>query len=207
MDLSLRNPLGADIILTNLSLVVQRSGARDSDASIDFVEVESIKEVLLHAKDSVIVPISLKSTRPVKLNITHVVYDFLALMPMKESLACRGRRLHDTPLHRQIRTYAPDVLMEVEIVPSDYKLTVNVANAELLELLQGENRLLKLRLTNSGSKPLSEVWMVSGSEDEVWIGSAEDVFIDCVSSKLLFLFLECLNCCARHNGHRSHSVG
>jgi len=187
VDLSLRNPLGADITLTNLSLVVQETGEGDSGSAIDFVEVETIKEVLLLAKESVNVPISLKSTRPAKLNVTHAVYDFLSLMPMRESLACRGRRLHETVLHRQSCTYAPDVLMQVEIMPSDHKLTVKIDD-ERLVLVQGENRSMKLWLTNSGSTPISEVWMVTGPDDEVWIGSAEDMLIDCAVFNYLSIF-------------------
>jgi hypothetical protein len=193
VDLSLRNPLGADITLTNLSLVVQETGEGNSGSAIDFVEVETIKEVLLLAKASVNVPISLKSTRAAKLNVTHAVYDFLSLMPMRESLACRGRRLHETTLHRQSCTYAPDVLMQVEIVPSDHKLTVNMVDDERLVLLQGENRSMKLWLTNSGSTPISEFWMVTGPDDEVWIGPAEDMLIDCTVFKLFLSSRICLN--------------
>lgn len=178
IDLNLQNPLDADISLANLSLIVQETTAKGSSSTADFVEVETIKEVLLRPRESLVVPISLMSTRPAKLSITHASYEFLSLLEVKESLACRGRRLHDTASQRQAPTYATDVLMQVEVVPSDHKLIVDFVFDEQLVLLQGEIKFLKLWLTNSGTNPISEVWMVSGAEDEVWVGP-EDVFVDC----------------------------
>jgi hypothetical protein len=151
-------------------------------STANFVEVESIKEVLLRAKESTIIPISVKSTRPAKLGITHAVYDFLSLLSTKESLACRGRRLHDTPLQRQSRAYAPDSFMSVEVLPSDHRLTVNFINNEHVRLLQGENRSLQILLLNSGSNPIGEIWMIAGAEDDVWVGP-EDGFLGCELSR------------------------
>lgn len=124
-------------------------------------------------------PIALKSRRPANLSVTHAKYDFLGLLPILESLASRGRRLHDTALQRQTPTYAPDVVMQVKVVPSDHKLDVKtVDGAGLLVLLQGQNRSTTLWLTNSGTFPINEVWMVSGADDEIWMGS-EEIFDKC----------------------------
>ncbi len=74
-------------------------------------------------------PIALKSKRPANLSVTHAKYDFLDLLPILESLASRGRRLHDTALQRQTPTYyAPDVVMQVKVVPSDHKLDVKAVD-------------------------------------------------------------------------------
>jgi hypothetical protein len=177
VDLKLSNPLDVDVTLTNLSLVVQDA---DLNSTADFVEVENIKEVLLRGKESTIIPISLKSTRPAKLGVTHAVYDFLSLMPTKESLACRGRRLHDTLLQRQIPAYSPDTFMNVEVLPSDHRLTVKFGNSEDLKLLQGENHSLQISLLNSGSNPVGEIWMIANAEDDVWVGAGDGSF-DCES--------------------------
>lgn len=99
---------------------------------------------------------------------------------MTESLASRGRKLHDTPLQRQQPTYAPDVIMQVEVVASYHKLVASYIEDGQLVLIQGENKLMRLLLTNAGSRPISEVWMVAGTEDEIWVGATDnDVMQDC----------------------------
>ena len=125
---------------------------------------------------------SLKAKRPAKLSITHARYDFLSLLPTTESLACRGRRLNDTAFQRQNPTYAPDVIMKVEVVPSDHRLLVSCIDDEPMVLLQGENRRLRLWLTNAGSKPIKEVWVVAGADDDMWLDS-EDLVPNCECDK------------------------
>lgn len=126
------------------------------------------------------IPVSLKSKVPTQLSITHAKYDFLGLLSVTEPLASRGRRLHDTPLQRQQPTYAPDIIMRVEVVASHHKLIASYIEDEQLVLLQGENKLMRLLLTNAGCRPIREVWMVAGAEDEIWVGAADnDVMQDC----------------------------
>ena len=126
------------------------------------------------------IPVSLKSKVPTQLSITHAKYDFLGLLSVTESLASRGRKLHDTPLHRQHPTYALDVIMRVEVVASYHKLVASYIEDGQLALIQGENKSMRLLLTNAGSRPISEVWMVAGAEDEIWVGATEnDVMQDC----------------------------
>ncbi|KIM47871.1 hypothetical protein M413DRAFT_211893 [Hebeloma cylindrosporum] len=173
MDLIMQNPLDAEINLSNVTLVVNENLSNPASAD-DFIEVEVIKEVTIGPQASISVPISLKSNRPAKLSITHAKYDFLSLLPTIESMASPGRRLHETALQRQQPTYAPDSLMQVEVVPSEHRLLVTCVSAERLSLLQGENKAIQLCLTNSGSKPINEVWMVSGADDEIWIGIDDD---------------------------------
>ncbi|KDR85341.1 hypothetical protein GALMADRAFT_234163 [Galerina marginata CBS 339.88] len=170
VDLIMQNPLDAEISLSNVTLMVQGPDSSNSSPVEDFIEVEVIKEVTLGPKELISVPISLKSTRPAKLNITHAKYDFLSHLPITESLLCRGRRLHDTAQQRQYPTYAPDDVMNVEVVPSDYRLLVSYIEDEHLVLLQGENKSTRLWLTNAGSRPIGEVWMVTGADDEIWLG-------------------------------------
>ncbi|KAF8167761.1 ER-golgi trafficking TRAPP I complex 85 kDa subunit-domain-containing protein [Crassisporium funariophilum] len=173
VDLVLRNPLDAEVNLSNLTLAVQELLA-SSEGPEDFIEVEVIKEVTLGPKETLTVPISLRSTRPTKFSLTHAKYDFLSLLPAKEPLASRGRRLHDTPLQRQQPTYAPDIITQVDVVPSDHKLTASYIEDERLVLLQGENKATRLWLTNAGSKAIGEVWLVTGPEDEIWVGKDDD---------------------------------
>lgn len=51
---------------------------------------------------------------------------------------------------------------------------VNYIEGTPLVLFQGENKPLSFWLTNSGSKAIGEVWMVSGADDEIWVGVADD---------------------------------
>jgi len=120
------------------------------------------------------IPISVKSSRTASLVITHVAYDFLSLLPASESLACRGRRLHDTPAQRQNRTYAPDIVLKVDVVEAVHKLLANFADDRRLSLSQGENRPVELWLSNTGTAPIGEVWVVIGAEDELCVNHDGD---------------------------------
>jgi hypothetical protein len=137
------------------------------------------------------IPVSLKSKVPTQLCITHAKYDFLGLLSVTESLASRGRKLHDSPLQRQQPTYAPDVIMRVGVVASHHKLVVSYIEDGQLVLIQGENKSMRLLLTNSGSRPISEVWMVAGAEDEILVGVTDnDVMQNCAYLNWeVFIFL------------------
>lgn len=112
--------------------------------------------------------------RPAFLTITNATYDFLSLLPSSESLTSRGRRLHDTAAQRQKATYAPDVLIKVEVAEATHKLLVNFIDDQRLVLAQGENKPMRLWFSNMGTNPVREVWMVAGPEDEIWIGGDQE---------------------------------
>jgi hypothetical protein len=126
------------------------------------------------------IPVSLKSKVPTQMSITHAKYDFLGLLSVTESLASRGRKLHDTPLQRQQPTYAPDIIMQVEVIASYHKLIASYIEDGQLVLMQGETKSMRLLLTNAGSRLINEVWMVAGAEDEIWVGASDnDAMQDC----------------------------
>lgn len=87
----------------------------------------------------------------------------------------RGRRLHDTPAQRQKPTYAPDSLLKVDILQTSHRLLVNYVDDDQLSLTQGENRPLRLWLSNAGSRPIGEIWMVSGVDDDIYVGENDDL--------------------------------
>lgn len=105
------------------------------------------------------------------MTITHVTFQFLSLLSTTESLATRGRRLQETLAHRETPTYAPDNIVKVEVVEARHKLVVNFVDDDdqRLVLAQGETKPLRMWFTNAGTFPLREVWMVTSSEDEVWV--------------------------------------
>ncbi|KAF9056514.1 ER-golgi trafficking TRAPP I complex 85 kDa subunit-domain-containing protein [Panaeolus papilionaceus] len=172
VDLVLYNPLDAEITLSNLTVVVQQ-GKQNDYTPVDFVEVEVLKEIVLPPRQHATIPISLSSSKAATLNITHARYDFLGLLPCTESLTNRGRRLHDTPAQRQRPTYAADVVMRVDVLPSNHKLDVQFLGGDKMVFLQGETKQLPLILTNSGSNPIREAWLIVGPRDEIWIGKVD----------------------------------
>lgn len=63
--------------------------------------------------------------------------------------------------------------MHADVVSSENKLLVNLVEDDRLILLQGENKPLRLWLTNAGSKPIGEIWFVAGTDDNIWVGLQE----------------------------------
>lgn len=188
VDLVLRNPLDAEVNLTNFTITVRDALSDDPESSKAFVEIEVIDEIVLGSRETRTVrsshasrcglgrphfcsqiPISVKSSRSASLTITHATYDFLSLLPSIESLATRGRRLQDTALQRQSTMYALDVLIKVEIEEASHKLLVDFVDDGRLVLAQGECKQMRLWLSNAGTGIIDEVWMVTGQEDEIWV--------------------------------------
>ncbi|KAG6911541.1 hypothetical protein DXG01_011843 [Tephrocybe rancida] len=175
VDLVIRNPLDTEVNLSNLTVTVQEAKVQELSASTSFVEVEVINDIILGAKESRTVPICIQSARAASLIVTDVTYDFLSLLPSTEPLASRGRRLHDTPAQRMQPTYAPDINIKIDVEDVNHKLLVDFVDDEQLVLAQGERKELKLWLSNSGSRPIKELWMVAGPGDELWMGQDEEL--------------------------------
>ena len=117
------------------------------------------------------IPISIKCSRAGTLAITHVTYNFLSLLPSTETLAIRGRRLHDTPQQRQTATYGPDVVIKVEVEEAGQILQANFVDDSHLVLVQGERKPMKLWLSNEGTRRISDIWLLAGKEDQIWVDS------------------------------------
>jgi hypothetical protein len=62
----------------------------------------------------------------------------------------------------------------VEVAEVDHKLLVNFVEDRRLVLAQGESKPMMLWFSNAGTRPIGEVWMVAGSEDEIWLNIHED---------------------------------
>jgi hypothetical protein len=133
------------------------------------------------------IPVSVKARRPTTLIITQVTYDFLSLLPSTESLASRGPRLQETAVQRQGATYAPPTQIKVEVEEASHKLIANFVDDKRLVLAQGEYKSMRVWLSNAGTVAISELWMVSGPEDQVWASITRDPKPES-ASKLLRLF-------------------
>ena len=106
--------------------------------------------------------------------VTHATYEFFSLLPATESLAIRGRRLNDTPIQRQGKVYAPDILIKVEVEEAGQRLHAHFVDDRHLMLAQGEYKHQRVWLTNSGTRPIGEMWMLAGEEDELWSDAGDD---------------------------------
>ncbi|KAL4266576.1 ER-golgi trafficking TRAPP I complex 85 kDa subunit-domain-containing protein [Pleurotus pulmonarius] len=165
IDVVIENPLDAEISLSNLSITTQDSAA--------YIEAEIVTEIILVPLEVQTIPIALKSSQPTSVTITHVTYDFLGLLPVKEPLAYRGRRLHDTQAQRITPTYAPDVQLKVNIAEASHKLFINFVDDSRLVLSQGERKAMSLWFSNTGSTPVDEIWVVASSDDELMFEGVE----------------------------------
>lgn len=104
--------------------------------------------------------------------LTELTYKFFASIPCSEPLSTRGRRLNDTAVQRQEKTYAPDAFVEVGTEECKQRLDANFVEDGQVALIQGERKQLELWINNTGVEDVSEIWVVSGSENVVWIGKS-----------------------------------
>jgi trafficking protein particle complex subunit 8 len=114
------------------------------------------------------VPISITSHRPCELTFADVHYDFLSFLPCTERLASKGPRLHATADQRQSKVYGPDKFTTVTVEEAGQRLSVEFVEDEPLVLAQGESRRLDMWLSNSGTKPISELWLLADVDDVLW---------------------------------------
>lgn len=173
VDVVMRNPLNVDVTLSGLSVTVSEASAENAETFKDEVEIEIIDDITLGARETRTIPVSVKCKRRASLLITHVNYDFLSLLPVTESLAVRGQRLHDTPQQRQSKAYAPDIVIRVEVEEAVQRLHATFIDDGHLVLAHGEHKHLRLWISNTGSRSIGELWMVTGRHDEIWIDAKD----------------------------------
>ncbi|TFK77235.1 hypothetical protein BDN72DRAFT_755266 [Pluteus cervinus] len=171
VDLVLQNPLETEVVLSNLTLTVEEQDATSLENPLDYVEVEVLNDIVLGPRELRTVPIAIKSLKPASLIITHASYDFLSILPAVESLAARGRRLHETIAQRVAPTYAGDVMLKADVTERTHKLLVDIEGG--LSVVQGETKPLLLQLSNDGPSAVTELWLVMDREDEIWVGEGE----------------------------------
>ncbi|KAI0800868.1 ER-golgi trafficking TRAPP I complex 85 kDa subunit-domain-containing protein [Fomes fomentarius] len=173
VDLVVRNPLEVEVSLSSLTVTVSEASSIDDDTPQDFIEVEIIEEITLGARDTRTIPIGVRSSKPASLVVTHVTYEFFGLLPAMESLAVPGRRLNDTPIQRQGKSYAPDVLTQIAVEEAGQRLHGHFVDDRHLILVQGEYKQQRVWLTNSGTRPIRELWLLPGKDDELWIDAGD----------------------------------
>ena len=191
VDLVVHNPFNAEVNLSDLTVVVTGLPS-DSEWTPDLVDVEVLDDIILDPKETrtvnitglfnrvlqanlrLEIPMSVLAKQPMTLQITHVTYSFLSLLPVRESLASHGRRLQDTPHQRQNKVYAPDVVVKVEVEDAAQRLSAEFFDDDRLVLYHGECRQMRIWLSNIGTHAIGDIWLISGQEDEFWIEEPGD---------------------------------
>jgi len=64
--------------------------------------------------------------------------------------------------------------MRFTVTEATHKLAMSFAEDGKIRVLQGEKRLMNLWVVNLGSRPIRELWVVPDSEDEIWVGDADE---------------------------------
>ncbi|KAG8754518.1 hypothetical protein FRC12_011167 [Ceratobasidium sp. 428] len=158
VELSMHNPLDAEVTLSDLTLKVDAQG-------VD-VTVESLSEVVLRPKETRLLHMGLTAQTPGTLTVTHITYTFLSLLPTTEPLTWRGTRLHATPQQRQGKIYAPDRTVRIEVLPRGARLEVELAEADSRVMCLGELRNAVMRVENplvgGNAGVVRDVWIVMG---------------------------------------------
>ncbi|CAK5264890.1 unnamed protein product [Mycena citricolor] len=167
VEVVLRNPLDTEVNLSSLTVLAEEA----SGSTEACLEIETSDDIVLAPKESRTVAISVKALRATTVTITDVAYTFLSLLPVREPLAMRGARLQNTPAQRQYPTYAPDVLLKVDVVEAAHQLRASFVDDLQLNLYHGETRPLRVLLENCGSKPIGQMWLLVGEEDAIWLES------------------------------------
>ena len=105
------------------------------------------------------------------MTITHLTYTFLSLLPISESLAVRGPRLHQTPAQRQSVVYGPDIVLTVDVEEGGPRLDLSLSKSEVdlqrLTLGTGECLELTLNVLNTGKRNVDDIWIMHSSP--VWL--------------------------------------
>ena len=206
MDVALQNPLPVEIVITKISLVVEQT-TTDGQSP----EIETLEEVVLAPKefrtvstnlptmtcsctDSATAQVSVAVTarHASTLRISHLTYSFLSVLPMRESLARKGKRLDTTPAQRQTPTYAPDIVLSVEVGGDAPRLDVTWAPEDVrsrgyayedeqapmrFDLVRGELLATGLTFTNVGTKPIAELWILRPANSGiVAVGNLDGMF-------------------------------
>ncbi|PCH33758.1 hypothetical protein WOLCODRAFT_60797 [Wolfiporia cocos MD-104 SS10] len=176
VDVVMQNPLDVEVTLSGLTVNVREAspGQEPIELPSDSIETEIVDDIILGARETRTIPVAVRCRRPASLIITEITYDFLSLLPTTESLAVRGRRLHDTAEQRQNKVYAPDTYPKVDVEEAGQRLHASFVDDTQLVLAHGESRRLRLWMTNSGTRKIGEIWMVTGHDDNVWVESMSE---------------------------------
>jgi trafficking protein particle complex subunit 8 len=65
--------------------------------------------------------------------------------------------------------YAPDVVLSVEVEQKGCVVAVQFVDDERVVMGCGEVRRMRIWVGNEGAGEVGEVWVVAGSEDEIWV--------------------------------------
>lgn len=67
--------------------------------------------------------------------------------------------------------------MTVRVQDKDQRLEVIFVEDDLETVWEGELSKISLRIENTGSKPLQEIWLVAGPDDHIWLESSSSEYL------------------------------
>ena len=126
----------------------------------DILEIETIPELEIPSLSTKTVSIPISLGAPTALEFTHIEYLFHGLIKQVESLTSRGRRLYSEKRHRLAPNYTEDLSLRVRSIPSMARLFAMMQDAPN-DTFQGTCERWKLMVSNTGSVPISKVWVTS----------------------------------------------
>ena len=185
LNITLQNPLKAEITLANVTVLV---AGQDGSDLVDptSVEAETLALITLPPRGQVTVSMKITARSAISLSFPSLSYAFLALLPCTESLATPGRRLNDTPTQRQSVMYGPDIPVEIAVQESCarlqcrfiapfemYDVSGEDKHQEEISVLDGEIRKETLTIRNVGDRMVEDIWLVPPDEGSIWIGEAD----------------------------------
>ncbi|KAF5317627.1 hypothetical protein D9611_015053 [Ephemerocybe angulata] len=124
VDVTLNNPLTAEVNLGNVTLLVERRGGQEEEES--FVDIEVIQEVTL---------------RPRETRTVSILLDLKSIVRSASHADSNITEVQPSILNHHIRR---------------------------------RNTGVETVVLNSGSNPVEEVWVVTGNDQEIWIGTKEE---------------------------------
>ena len=77
--------------------------------------------------------------------------------------------MHDTPHQRQNKIYAPDLIIKIDVEDVGLRLQTTFVDNRHLVVFHGEQKQMDICFHNTGNRPIGELWMLTGPDDEVWL--------------------------------------
>ncbi|CED84527.1 Protein with predicted involvement in meiosis (GSG1) [Phaffia rhodozyma] len=172
VELAARNPLDAQLILGDITIEAAITGAKDAKSSPEGLEIEVVSEVVLEPREIRMIPIKVTSSVIQKVSFTHASFRFHNLLPCRQSLLRKGKRLNVTRAQRLTPTYSPDVSLTIDITPARPILNINLEELPLV-IGEGESVLCMVDITNKGSAELTDLRMMANEETVLRIANIE----------------------------------
>ncbi|PWN52637.1 hypothetical protein IE53DRAFT_384894 [Violaceomyces palustris] len=160
IELIATNPLNTRIKITNVRPHIKEETSGDKELQMDEqpdgIVAESLAILELEARESRVIAIPVKSSKPGKFRGVAVSFLLEDLLPLKEVLEKKGKRLTATKAQRMEPAYAQDQSLVITIHEPKPVLSVDIKD-RFTFLGLGEEKTVALILENEGTVPLTDL--------------------------------------------------